>query len=95
MAVGRVNHQKAVGNGGRPAPHHPIPGNMWTKGLSTADRPQKKKEIPIRMTLVITQGRGASGKLAFVQLFCCRVAWSNPNVRDDWLCKGDDREEAL
>ena len=41
MAAGRVNHQQAVGNGGRPAPHHP--GNMWTEGLSTADRPQKKK----------------------------------------------------
>ena len=33
-----------MGNGGRPAPHHPIPGNMWTEGLSTADRPQKKKK---------------------------------------------------
>ena len=31
-------------NGGRPALHHPIPGNMWTEGLSTADRPQKKKK---------------------------------------------------
>ena len=43
MAAGWVNHQQAVGNGGRPAPHCPIPGNMWTEGLSTADRPQKKK----------------------------------------------------
>ena len=25
-------------------PHHPIPGNMWTEVLSTADRPQKKKK---------------------------------------------------
>ena len=33
-----------MGIGGRPAPHHPIPGNMWTEGLSTADQPQKKKE---------------------------------------------------
>ena len=24
--------------------HHPIPGNMWTEGLSTADLPQKKKK---------------------------------------------------
>ena len=32
-----------MGNGGRPAPHHPIPGNIWTEGLSTADRLQKKK----------------------------------------------------
>ena len=33
-----------MGNGGRPAPHHPVPGNMWTEGLSTADRLQKKKK---------------------------------------------------
>ena len=38
-----VNHQQAVGNGERPVPLHPIPGNMWTEGLSTFDRPQKKK----------------------------------------------------
>ena len=44
MAAGWVNHQQAVGNGGRPALHHPVPGNMWTEGLSTADRPQKKKK---------------------------------------------------
>ena len=25
-----------------PAPHQKIPGNMWTEGLSTADRPLKK-----------------------------------------------------
>ena len=42
MAAGSVNYQQAVMNGGRPALHHPIPGNMWTEGLSTADRPQKK-----------------------------------------------------
>ena len=43
-AAGWVNHQQAVGNGGRPASHHPIPSNMWTEGLSTADRPQKEKK---------------------------------------------------
>ena len=42
MATGWVNHQQAVGNGGRPAPHHPILGNMWIEGLTTADQPQKK-----------------------------------------------------
>ena len=42
MAAGWVNHQQAVGNGGRPAPHHPVPGNMLTEGLSTADRPHEK-----------------------------------------------------
>ena len=35
-----------MGNGGRPAPHHPVHDNMWTEGLSTADRPQKKKNLP-------------------------------------------------
>ena len=44
MAAGWVHHQQAVGNGGWPPPHHPIPDNMWTEGLSTADRPQKKKK---------------------------------------------------
>ena len=39
MAVGWVNHQQAVGNGRRPALHHPI---------SMADRPQKKKKITWR-----------------------------------------------
>ena len=33
-----------MGNGGRPAPCHPIPGIMWTEGLGMADRPQKKKK---------------------------------------------------
>ena len=42
MATGWVNHQQAVGNGRRPAQLHPIPGNMWTDGLSMADWPQKK-----------------------------------------------------
>ena len=56
MAAGRVNHQQAVGNGGRPAPNHPIPGNMWTEGLSTADRPQKKKKsnhTVVRATIAV------------------------------------------
>ena len=43
MAAGWVNHQQAVGNGGRPAPHYPVPGIKWTEGQGTADRPQKKK----------------------------------------------------
>ena len=34
IAIGWVNHQQAVGNGRRPAQHHPIPGNMWTEGLA-------------------------------------------------------------
>ena len=31
-------------NGRRPAPYHPIPGSMWTEGLSTAEWQQKKKK---------------------------------------------------
>ena len=46
-----TNHQQAVGNGGRPAPHHPVPGNMWTEGLSRADRQQKKKKEADGMSL--------------------------------------------
>ena len=44
MAARWVNHQQAVGNGRRHAPHRPIPRNMRTEGLSIADRPQKKKK---------------------------------------------------
>ena len=40
---GWVDHQQTVGNGRRPSPHHPVSGNMWTEGLSTADRSKKKK----------------------------------------------------
>ena len=34
----------------------------------------------------ITQGHNGMGKLEPVQSFCCKVAWSSPNVRDGWLC---------
>ena len=44
MVAGWANHHQAVGNGWRPPPHHPVPGNMWTEGLSTADGPQQKKK---------------------------------------------------
>ena len=40
-----TNHQQVVGNPGRPVLHHPILGNMWTEGLSSADQPQKKKSL--------------------------------------------------
>ena len=43
MAARWVNHQQASENGRRPALHHPIPGSMWTEGLNTAHRLQKKK----------------------------------------------------
>ena len=59
MAAGWVNHQHAVGNGGRPAPHHPIPGNMWTEGLSTADRPQKKWTVFLLRNIKLLSAYGA------------------------------------
>ena len=46
---------QAVGNGGRPAPHHPVPGNMRTEGLSMADWPQKKKKNLEECVLVSTK----------------------------------------
>ena len=48
MVTERVNHQQDVGNGRRPASHHPIPGNMWTEGLSTADLLQEKKKDEVQ-----------------------------------------------
>ena len=29
------------------------------------------------------------GKIEFVQSVWCQVAWSNLNVRDGWLCRGE------
>ena len=41
----RMSQPRTIcGNGGIPAPHHAIPGNMWTEGLSPADR--QKKWLP-------------------------------------------------
>ena len=44
MTAGGVDHQQAFGNGRRLSPHHPIPGSMWTEGISTADWPRRKKK---------------------------------------------------
>ena len=33
------------------------------------------------------------GKLELVQSFCFKVAGSNSNILNGWLCKGDDFEE--
>ena len=41
------------------------------------------------------QGHGVMGKLEHVQPFLWKVAWSNSNVQDGWLCQGDDCEEVL
>ena len=45
-AAGWVNHQQAVGNGGRPVPHHPVPGNMWTEVLALLmERRRKRRSL--------------------------------------------------
>ena len=51
--------------------------------------------VSLWMTLMLTQGHRVKGKLELVQSFCCKVAWSNLNVHDDWVCKGNDCEEVL
>ena len=45
MAAGWDNHQQAVGNGRKPVPHHPVPGSMWTTGLSRAEWLQKNWKL--------------------------------------------------
>ena len=39
--------------------------------------------IAVWMTLMFSQGHGATGKLELVQSFCCKAAWSSLNVRDN------------
>ena len=51
--------------------------------------------IPVCVILMFTEGHRVTWKLKLVQSFCCKVAWSNSNVHDSWLCKGDDCEEVL
>ena len=51
--------------------------------------------IPVWMTLMFSQGHRIIGKLELVQSFCYKVAWSNWNVCDGWLCKEDECEEIL
>ena len=51
--------------------------------------------IPVWMTLMVTQGHMVKGNLELVQSFCCKVAWSNSNVLDSWLCRGDGCEEVV
>ena len=67
-----------MGNGGRPAPHHPVPGNMWTEGLSTADQPQKKKFSCVIFTVLYLLCYVYSTMLycsmfTVQRLLCCRV----------------------
>ena len=51
--------------------------------------------IPVWMTLMSTQGHRVTGKLELIWWLCCKVARSNSNVRDGWVCKQDDCEEIL
>ena len=51
--------------------------------------------IPVWMTLMFTQGDRVTAKLELVHSFCWKVAWSNSNVYDSWLCKQDDCEQVL
>ena len=43
--------------------------------------------IPVWMTLMFTQGGSVMGKVELVQSFCCKVAWSNSDVHDDYVGK--------
>ena len=49
--------------------------------------------IPVLLTLMFTQSYSVMGKLELVQSFCYKVEWSNSNVYDGLLCKGDDCAE--
>ena len=49
--------------------------------------------ISVWMTLMFTDGDRVMGKLKLLQSFYWKVAWSNSNVNDGWLCKGDDYGE--
>ena len=47
------------------------------------------------ITLMFTQGHRFTGKLELVHSFCCKVAWSNSDVHDGWLCMGGNCEDLL
>ena len=51
--------------------------------------------IPVWITLIVTQGHRVMGKLEFKHSFLSKIAWSNWNVGDGSLCKGDNCEEVL
>ena len=53
--------------------------------------------IPLWMTLMLTQGHRVTEKVGLMQSSYCKVkvALSNSNVPDGWLCEEDDREEVL
>ena len=51
--------------------------------------------IPVWVTLAFTQAWRVTGKIQLVLSFWCKVAWSNTNFCDAWLCKSDDGKEAM
>ena len=55
MATGRDNRQRAVGNGGRPAEHHPISSSMWTeRRWSGAHNYEPFRALRCRLALKLT-----------------------------------------
>ena len=45
---------------------------------------------PVWIALILIQGHKVKGKLEHTSSFCCKVAWSNPDLYNGWLCWGDD-----
>ena len=56
MGAGWVKHHQAVGNGGSPAPHHPISGNMWTGGLSWSTAEEEEEYRWLNTCSYVTPG---------------------------------------
>ena len=97
MAAGWNNHQQAVGNSWKPALYHPVPGSMWTEGLSMADWLQKKNETmdrvgsiwalwyPLELLLLLRSQLCLWGSLFWVR-FLCMWPFFNPTIEVDTFC---------
>ena len=48
--------------------------------------------LPVWMILMFSQSYRVAGKLELVLSFCWKVVWSSSNIREGWLCMGDDCE---
>ena len=46
--------------------------------------------IPVWMTLTVTEDHRVTGKLELVPSVCCKMAWSNRNISSVWLHQADD-----
>ena len=51
--------------------------------------------IPVWLTFMFTQGHRVTRRLELVQSIRCKAVWSNWNICNGWLCKGDDCKEVL